>query len=246
VIIKLQLSALGRYIDKSGQPLAVALGMLVRAYQYAQDTRIDRWEFAIPISEFRYAGVTISELRWLLFSGLAIHAREAVQANGQCRKFTRLGIRSFPPDACFILSDHGVKSLGAASPPLRKLSTIQPGKLPSNGIRQDGSGLKFTAGADSLPLWDPRRLELTFQGMLVKTYNSLPSNQGSILAAFQEELWTHRIDDPLRPEPGQDPRQRLRSAIKQLNRHQENPLLRFSGDGSGRGVVWQSLVQTAK
>lgn len=215
--------------------------MLVRAYQYAADTNVDRWEYAIPISEFRYAGVTLSELRWLLFRGLAIHAREVIQDNGQYRQYIRLGIRSFPPDACFVLSDQGVQSLGKQLP-----VPAEPKPLHVNGYHagtlQNGSALKLSANAVPLPKWDPNKRELTFQGKIVKIFRATAPNQGIILTAFQEEGWAHRIDDPLPPESEQDSRERLRNAIKQLNRKQDNHLLRFCGDGSGKGILWSGLI----
>jgi len=85
VIIKFQLSTLAREINNNGQPLVSALGILARAYRYAQDTNVDLWEYATPISEFRYVGVTVNELRWLLFSGLAVHAKEVSDPTGQAR-----------------------------------------------------------------------------------------------------------------------------------------------------------------
>jgi hypothetical protein len=239
VIIKLQLSTSARDIYKNGQPLSIALGMLARAYQYAQDTSTDRWEFAIPISEFRYAGVTISELKWLLVRGLAIHAREIIQGNGQYCKYIRLGIRSFPADACFILSDQGVKSLQEA---LLSTNRLQVKGFQFNTLPQKQSSLKIATNIDPIPQWNPKKRELIFQGEVVKTFRSTAPNQERILAAFQEDGWPHRIDDPLPPESEQDSRERLRSAIKQLNRNQGNNLMRFCGDGSGKGILWQGLV----
>lgn len=104
MIIKFQFPALVSDAGKRDQPLSIALSMLVRAYQYAEDIKIDRWEFAVPFEEFRYAGVTVSELRWLLFSGIAIHAR-VISENRTCPRYVRLDIRSLPANACFVLSD---------------------------------------------------------------------------------------------------------------------------------------------
>lgn len=241
MIIKIQLSAIARDINSEAQPLGIALRMLIRAYQYAVDTKVDRWEYAISISEFRYAGVMISELRWLLYSGSAIHARETVYANGQYRKYTRLDIRSIPPDASFILSDQGVKALEASVQTAVAPKTMLVGS-PSNGTRRNAPILEIAANLGSVPEWDARKRELKFQGEIVRAFRSTAPNQERILAAFQEEGWARRIDDPLPPQSNQDPQERLRSAIKQLNRSQDNKLLRFCGDGSGRGILWQGLA----
>ncbi len=64
------------------------------------------------------------------------------------------------------------------------------------------------------------------------------------MSAFQEDGWPARIDDPLPPTPETDPKRRLSDAIKCLNRKQLNPLLRFSGDGTGEGVLWDLIAET--
>ena len=65
------------------------------------------------------------------------------------------------------------------------------------------------------------------------------SNQEAILAAFEEESWPPRIDDPLSPVGNQDPKRRLHDTINSLNRHQKLSVIRFLGDGSGQGVRWE-------
>ncbi|MGA2254440.1 MAG: hypothetical protein ABSG53_07255, partial [Thermoguttaceae bacterium] len=66
-------------------------------------------------------------------------------------------------------------------------------------------------------------------------------NQEAILAAFQEERWPWRIDDPLRRRGDLDSKVRLNNTVKALNRHRLAMVIWFSCDGSGRGVVWQLL-----
>jgi hypothetical protein len=39
-----------------------------------------------------------------------------------------------------------------------------------------------------------------------------------------------------------DPKVRLHDTIKALNRHQVFEVLRFLGDGTGRGIAWRLLV----
>jgi hypothetical protein len=73
----------------------------------------------------------------------------------------------------------------------------------------------------------------------VKRFRQPAPSQETILATFEEEGWPPHIDDPLPPQPGQLPKQRLHETITNLNRHQQNRLLHFLGDGTGRGVCWQ-------
>ena len=97
-------------------------------------------------------------------------------------------------------------------------------------------------GNDSLssfPTWDPDRQQLRVGRTVVKEFKVPAANQQAVLAAFQEEKWAPRIDDPLPPSPNQDPKRRLHSTINCLNRNQKRPLIRFLGDGSGEGVRWE-------
>ena len=65
-----------------------------------------------------------------------------------------------------------------------------------------------------------------------------------ILAAFEEEGWPPRIDDPLPPKPDQDPKRRLHDTINSLNRNQQHLLIQFFGDGSGQGIRWNLIPQS--
>jgi hypothetical protein len=90
------------------------------------------------------------------------------------------------------------------------------------------------------PRWYPDLHELHFNGTLVRRYKNPARNQELILAAFEEEGWPKRIDDPLPPIGDLDPRQRLRNTIVTLNRHQLAPLVHFRMDGTGCGVQWEN------
>jgi hypothetical protein len=63
-----------------------------------------------------------------------------------------------------------------------------------------------------------------------------------VLTAFQEEGWPEWIADPLPPEPGQDAKRRLNDTIKRLNDNQQVQLIRFRGDGTGQGVLWEAVA----
>jgi hypothetical protein len=59
-----------------------------------------------------------------------------------------------------------------------------------------------------------------------------------VLAAFQEMEWPSHLDDPLPPEHGIVPKQRLRDTVRRLNRCQEPLRIRFASDGLGSGIRW--------
>jgi hypothetical protein len=79
---------------------------------------------------------------------------------------------------------------------------------------------------------------LWLDGAVVKRFREPAQNQELVLAAFEEDGWPERIDDPIPPHDGIDPKACLRSAIWHLNRRQEHELIRFFGDGTGEGVCW--------
>ena len=75
----------------------------------------------------------------------------------------------------------------------------------------------------------------------MKQYRVPAPNQEAVLSAFLEEGWPRRIDDPLPPKGDVAPKTRLHDTIKWLNRNQQERLLRFLGDGTGQGVLWELI-----
>jgi hypothetical protein len=103
----------------------------------------------------------------------------------------------------------------------------------------------LASGAEVVPVWDARRRELRAGHLLVKRFRQPARNQELVLAAFAEDHWPPRIDDPLPPELGQDAKQRLHSTITNLNRGHQHRIIRFEGGGDGESVCWR-FVGTAK
>ena len=92
-----------------------------------------------------------------------------------------------------------------------------------------------------MPVWDQERRELRINDVVVKSFKLPSPNQEAILTALAEENWPVRIDDPLPPQLDLDPKRRLHDTIKSLNRNQKSRLIRFSGDGTGEGVLWKLI-----
>lgn len=107
--------------------------------------------------------------------------------------------------------------------------------------RLGGADQKAIAGPSAVPRWDPVRHELFLEGRIVKRFKQHSPNQEAVLTAFQEEDWPPAVLDPLAPLPNRDPKQRLRDTIKNLNRHQMEARIQFSGDGSGEQVLWEAV-----
>ena len=73
----------------------------------------------------------------------------------------------------------------------------------------------------------------------IKQFDGPADVQELILKAFQEQHWQHRIDDPLPPKHGKDPKKRLHDAVRRLNGHQRTTLLRFPVTGRGTAITWE-------
>ncbi len=79
------------------------LDQLRRAYEYAIDLGADAWDFAIEIRELLAAGMTRSDLRWLVRKGWTLHAREVTLPGEETRDFHRSRGLIFTRRTCFVL-----------------------------------------------------------------------------------------------------------------------------------------------
>jgi hypothetical protein len=205
--------------------IEAGLSLLHEAYEYARQLQRPAWDFAVEIHRLRAAGLTNSDLRWLACQSLVEHAAELTRAGQDGRVFRPTGPLTFTKTTCFILTETGALE--------------RQGCLDTVPAPQEPAPLFTTPGASVVPQWDKERQELRLGKLVVKRFKVPAPNQEMILAAFQEEQWPPRIDDPLPPHPDQDAKRRLHDTINTLNRHQKQPLIHFSGDGSGEGVRWQ-------
>jgi hypothetical protein len=88
------------------------------------------------------------------------------------------------------------------------------------------------------PSWDAARRELRLGSLVVKRFRQPACCQETILAAFEEDGWPPRIDNPLPGDGDTGAVDRLNEAVKKLNRGTRR-LLRFLSDGAGLGILWQ-------
>ncbi len=211
-----------------------ALVALLEAREYADELETSYWDFAVELPQLRQLGISRSDLRWLAGRGLVETAIEVTLGGDACRSFRRPPRLLFCKKACFVLTPIGAEAA-------RKLRDNSP----SSSISLERSKLAPTALAIAatpeplVPKWDRDRQELKIGSVVIKQFKVPAANQETILAAFEEEGWPARIDDPLPPHDEQSPKRRLQETIKSLNRNQKRPLLRFLGDGSGQGVRWE-------
>ena len=209
------------------------LALLLRAKSYALQSGLSEWEFAEEISILRSAGATHADLRWLVLNGWIAHAAE-VKPTPTSRRFHKLHSLALPRNACFVLTEKGE----AAARRLASLASAPPSA--SANVRKDLALLEGT-----LPRWDVQLRELWLGPLLVKRFRIPAQNQELVLTVFEEERWPARVDDPLPGKPERDAKRCLHDTINHLNRYQVNRVLRFAGDGTGRGIRWQAAGTVA-
>jgi hypothetical protein len=202
---------------ESSASLRAALCQLLRARNYALQLRLDVWAFAVEIDALHQAGIDNSDLRILAYLGYVEHALERTPPGESDRIFRRTGKLTLNTNSCFVLTDKGLTLLQS--------DASLPDPTPSTE-------------SHSPPQWDVRLRELRLDGVLVKQFKVPAPNQELILSAFEEEGWPSQMDDPLPPLPGQCPKRRLSDSIWCLNRNQKSRLIRFAGNGDGRGLRW--------
>ena len=215
------------------------LRLLLDAFQYAADVARDVWDFSVEIDTLRQAGWGNSEFRWLVCKGFVRHAVETTLVGDETRSYRhprRAQALIFSGKTCFILTDAGFHFAASV---LDRLAPPPAEPDPESGLLTAG-----IASVGCLPKWDRERQELRVGDVVVKQFKVPAANQERILAAFEEDGWPIRIDDPLPPAAEQDSKRRLHDTINSLNRNQRHHLIRFIGDGTGQGIRWELVNPT--
>jgi hypothetical protein len=213
--------------------IKTALMALLEAIDYGQDLERTAWDFAIELSCLRRMKLSNSDLRWLVGRELVDHAIEITTTGDAERSFRQPPRLMFCKRACFVLTVSGMalaREIAGRENARRHAEIHEPADQPL---------LTISHPSPLTPTWDRNRQELKVGQMVVKRFRVPAANQEAILAAFEEEHWPARIDDPLPPHREQSSKRRLQETIKSLNRNQKKSMIRFLGDGSGQGVLWE-------
>ncbi len=222
---------------RSSVRLYAAFQEFLRAFEYSQDLHTNVWDFAVELSWLRRLNVTNSDLRWLVGAGLVDHALETTSPGDGQRSFKHTSQVVFNRRTCFALTSKG-EILSRSLWGTEESVTARRGE----SFRASATVLSIAPPAEFVtPKWDRDRQELRVGVQVVKRFRVPAASQEAILAAFEEEAWPPRIDDPLPPRSEQSPKRRLQETIKSLNRNQRHSLIRFSGDGNAQGVLWELI-----
>ena len=170
-----------------------ALSLLLKASQYALDSRSDRWQFAVELSELTSAGRD-AHRHSLADPARLWRARQGDHRAGRRRTVvSKLGADQ--------LSNRYVRGAfqRRGLDPGPRVGPLAAGSRPVG--RRHAPAESEQAGAiapaHTIPDWDATRRELRYRGQVVKRYRVPAKNQSLVLTAFQEEGWPGYIDDPL-------------------------------------------------
>lgn len=218
---------------------------LIVAYQLAEHCGATPIEFAVEISKLYELRISDSFLRWLIKKEFVLHAIEISLPASATRMFHEGCGMVFRSESCFYMSASGFHHFCTSSDSPTGVEELDPAV--TNRVSEFLPDVRSVQSSNEKPkpIWDADRQELRFNGDLVKRYRHPSKNQIAVLNCFQEEEWPARIDDPLPPTPGSNSRRKLNDTVKALNNHQKNKLLRFRCDGTGEGVIWETVDQLA-
>jgi hypothetical protein len=198
-------------------------------------------QFAVEIRRLRAVGLGECDLRWMICRQLIEHADEITRIGENRRHFQPLGELNLTERTCFVVTSLGVDVFDSGDPRGTTQHVLPDGTPSGNVDRECHTARKLQPPNSQKPQWDPIRHELRLGERLIKRFRHRSPNQEAILAAFEEEGWPRQVDDPLTPVEDGDPKRRLNDTIKGLNHHQENPLMRFHGDGTGEAIFWETV-----
>lgn len=224
-----------------------ALASLLHAADFARLSDRPLWDFATELSELQNLSLNGSVIRWLVLEGLAEMAIEeplkssdsaVAESPSRSRTFRPAQTMTETNGLCFVLTENGVRLA-------RELANALP-KFSDDRMSSQLPGEDLSPQFVSKPTWIAALRELRAGQTLLKKFRSQAPTQEVVLAAFEEEGWPRRIDDPIAPRPFVECKHRLRSTIQSLNRSHEEPLLRFRADGSGEGIVWEWELQLTR
>ena len=178
---------------------------LLEAHDYAELLNQDVWQFALGLTELCQDGLSLNDVRWLLYRQLIVHATETTSAGDEHRSFRPAGAIRFDHRSCFVLSEAGVEFTRQGWGSTSQQPSVSP-RFAADTAVASGNGNHRSKAV--IPTWDRDRQELRLGDEIIKCFKTPAPNQELILAAFEEEGWPVHIDDPLPPHPEQDPRRR--------------------------------------
>jgi hypothetical protein len=197
-----------------------ALRELLKAYRCAYELGHPPWEFAVTIRELRGLGLSETDVRWLVRKGYLEHRLEVMQPEHAQRRFSQIANLGLTERSCFVLTAPGVEYAGEAA--------LAPGQAAVLDRR-----------VGEVPRWDAEVHALYWCGQAIKCFKEEAPCQEAVLDAFQAAGWADCVEVLLPRDGEADAKQRLRDAVRNLNRS-VRPQLHFRQEGCGSRVRWEA------
>lgn len=204
-----------------------ALRELLEAFEYASRLKVTLWEFAVEADVVRAAGLTNSDLRWLIRQRYVAHRKEVTKQQNANRTFRPARNLTLSRKSCFVLTATGAEFARR---------TLSLGLLGGTDMRT-GSTETSKAPQRTVPFWDEPDRTLYWLGWPIKHFRNGAPNQVAVLSAFQAHHWLHCVPVTLLENDRGDAKDRLHDAIKHLNRA-VRPYLHFGQESDGELVHW--------
>jgi hypothetical protein len=208
-----------------------ALALLAAAGDSARGGGCDRWEFAVEIRALHAAGLSVADLRSLVWAGYLEHARERTRPGDMRRVFEACANLAFFRRSCFVLTPAGESLVRGLPGCERRRCNAAP----------DSDRTRERPHAGAVPLWDGVAHTLFWRGRPVKHFRCEAPNQEAVLASFEASGWPRCVAVALPPADGVNAKRQLHDTVKHLNRN-VRPALRFGQEGSGSRVRWQAAA----
>jgi hypothetical protein len=174
------------------------------------------------------AGLTVSDMRWLVDSGYLEHAIEATTRRHRRRAFRRVPNLAFSDRTCFLLTSAGLAALEAEA----------WGAPDGHAGEGQQHPQRSEAAKPPAPRWDADTHTLSWRGQSWQFRHEAPHLE-AILAVFQKHRWARCVRVTLKSAGGH-PKASLHNAVKNLNRKFRH-FLHFAQEGNGTRVSWRPL-----
>jgi hypothetical protein len=211
------------------QRARAALLHLEQAHHYSGVRAKDPWQFGVEMTFLLAAGLTVSDLRWLVDKGYLEHAVETTTWRHRHRAFRHVPNLAFAKRSCFLLTPAGLAALEADA------WGASDGHV---GEGQQQRPQRPEAAKPAVPRWDADAHTLSWREQTWQFRHEAPHLE-AILAAFQQGRWARCVRVTLESAGG-CPKASLHNAVKNLNRKVRHSL-HFAQEGNGTRVSWQPL-----
>jgi len=165
--------------------MQTGLRLLLEAYRCAQNLGQDLWNFSLDMPALHQAGLTDTQLRWLICQGCLCHARETTRARSRRRTFRLIPNLKLDACSCFTLTSRGVQLAQAVLDPEELAGRHEGAGEPIPSVSHFTKATCLTYPRALTPSWWADERELRCGTQLVKKFRRRADNQISILVAFE-------------------------------------------------------------